>query len=86
VKYLISQCHVIRIQLFTINSEGHTEEMIIPFYPPDDKKGRRKTGELPGVKINSSRVRNPIQETKIMDIIRDNFPWLDQIREIKTNR
>jgi hypothetical protein len=60
--------------------------MIIPFCPPDVEKERRKTGELPRVKINSSRVKNPIQETTIMDIIMDNFSWLNQIREIKTNR
>jgi hypothetical protein len=58
----------------------------IPFCPPDVEKGRRKTRELLGVKIDSGRVRNPIQETTIMDIIRDNFSWLDQIKEIKTNR
>jgi hypothetical protein len=54
--------------------------------PPDVEKGRRKTRKLPGVQIDGSRIRNPIQKTAIMDIIRNNFSWLDQIREIKTNR
>jgi hypothetical protein len=86
VKYLISRCHAIRIQLFAINSGRHTKEMTVPFCPPDVEEGKRKTGKLPGVQNNGSRIRNPIHETTIMDIIRNNFPRLDQIREIKTNR
>jgi hypothetical protein len=49
VEYLTSRCYVIRIQLFTVNSGGHTKKMIIPFCPPDVEKGRRKTGEPPRV-------------------------------------
>jgi hypothetical protein len=59
--------------------------MIIPFCPPDIEKGRRKTGKLLGVKIDSGRVKNPIQKTPIMNVIKDNFRWLDQIREMETN-
>jgi hypothetical protein len=47
--------------------------MIVPFCPPDVEKGRRKTGKLPRVQINGSRIRNPIQKTTIIDIIRNNF-------------
>jgi hypothetical protein len=60
--------------------------MIIPLCPPDVEKGKRKTRELAGVKVDSSRIRNSIQEMTIMDVIRDNFPWLDKMRKIKTNR
>jgi hypothetical protein len=51
-----------------------------------DIEKRRKAGKLPGVKIDGGRIRNPVQETLIIDIIGDNFPWLDQIREIETNQ
>jgi hypothetical protein len=60
--------------------------MIIPFYPPNVEKGRRKTRKLPRVMIDSGRVRNPVQKTPIMDIVGDNFSWLNQIREVEANR
>jgi hypothetical protein len=59
--------------------------VIIPFCPPDVEKVGRKTGELLGDKIDSGRIRNPVQKTPIMNIIGDNFLWLDQIREIEAN-
>jgi hypothetical protein len=42
VKYLISRRHVIRIQLFAINSRRHTEEMIVPFCHQMLKRGEEK--------------------------------------------
>jgi hypothetical protein len=59
--------------------------VIIPFCPPDVEKVGRKNGELLGDKIDSGRIRNPVQKTPIMNIIGDNFLWLDQIREIEAN-
>jgi hypothetical protein len=47
--------------------------------PPDIEKRRKKPGKLPRIKINGGRIRNSVQETPIMDIIRNNFSWLDQI-------
>jgi hypothetical protein len=60
VKYLISRCHIVRVQLFAINFGGHTEKMIIPFCPPDVEERRIKTRESPRIKINGRRGRDPI--------------------------
>jgi hypothetical protein len=52
--------------------------MTIPSAHQILKRGE-KTRKLPRIKINGGRIRNSVQETPIMDIIRNNFSWLDQI-------
>jgi hypothetical protein len=71
--------------LLTVDVQRNTEEMITPFCPPYIKKGRRKAKKFPRIKINSSRIRDPVQKTPIISTTRNNLPWFNQIREVKAD-
>jgi hypothetical protein len=48
--------------------------MIAPFCPPDIEKRRREARESPRIKIDDSRVKNPIQEMLIISTTRNDLP------------
>jgi hypothetical protein len=75
-----------RIQLLTIRFRRHAKKVITPLFPPDIKKRRSESGKFPGIKIDSGRIRNHIQEALIMSTIRNNLLWFDQIGKVKANR
>jgi hypothetical protein len=62
------------------------KKVITPFCPPNIKKRGRKARKSPGIKINNSRVRNPVQKVLITSTTKNNLLWFNQIREVKANQ
>jgi hypothetical protein len=54
------------VQLLTTDSSGNIEQAITPFCAPDVKKEGRKARKSPGSKIDSGRIKNPIQKALII--------------------